>query len=103
MGSDKERGKGKGEMEKGGEGRTARAAELYVQCLDMRNRLYDHYAEMHVEWIALRKAGKTDLKFKDYVVSEEIRGAKERHPGWPAGALVGIGEMARMWMEAWYA
>ena len=102
MGNEMARGKGKGEMAKGGEERVVKAAELYVQCLDTRNRLYDHYATLHAEWIALRKEGKTDLKFKDYVVSEDVRDARQRHPDWPAAALDGIGEMTQIWTEAWY-
>jgi len=95
-------GHGRTPTNKDKEERLVKAAELYVQCLDTRDRLYDHYVQMHAEWIALRRAGKTDQKFKDYAVSEEMRGARERHPDWPAAALDGIGEMARIWTEAWY-
>lgn len=79
-----------------------REAEWSVRGEELRSRLYDHYAKLHADWIALRKAGKTDQRFKDYVVSEDVRDARERHPSWPAAALDGIGEMTKIWMEAWY-
>ena len=95
-------GQGRTPTDKDKEARLVKAAELYVQGPAARDGLYDHYAKLHADWIALRKAGKTDQRFKDYVVSEDVRDARQRHPYLPAAALEGIGEMARIWTEAWY-
>lgn len=84
------------------EDRTVKAAEWYVKGLGLREQLYDHYSELHARWVALRKEGKTAEQFKDYAVSEDMRDARERHPLWSAAVIEGIGEMSRIWLEAWY-
>ena len=102
MGNEMARGKGKGEMAKAGEERVVKAAEWSVRGEDIRRRFYDYFAMLHAEWVELRKARKTELTFKAFVVGRTIEDEKSNHPWLSSEVLLLIGEATEGHVEAWY-
>lgn len=91
-----------GKDEKAKEERLVKAAEWSVRGEDIRRRFYDYFATLHAEWVEMRKARKTELTFKAFVVTRTVDDEKSAHPWLSSEVLLLIGKATEGHVEAWY-